>query len=476
MPLFDREGNEIVVSAGGNPVVMVVEEPDDAVNKWPNPLEVYRRNEGHFVIPNGTEAVGGYLNAASGAITDSSAHSCWTAELEPGRSIEVAGFTGNTTYCFFDESETFISGANVSANTVATVTPPGNAKFIKVSAKTWSVRTSTHSMPGVFYADAEYWSQLIPNPRSLVAKLNDPAYAHLNIVFSGDSNTAGAGLTDIASTWCNLIGEKLQTLYQKHTAYRDFLVGANCKNSNIGYGGGYIEFDFNGKELEVFCTTIASDSGASTDFDVYVDGELYQTITISGESAVLTFPDYTRKRLKFCNNTSVHALAFRWTPIIEYTNVALSGANNITMPTTGIENCDLFIFMIGTNDRGGISPDGGDRLTTIQTYKDKCIAILPPPRGYDEIMTNGKDSSVSESASWTSEANIHATYSKLYSRYGITYIDISTEMAMENARHYQTMLQDDLLHFSEEGHKILANVISAKLGVPTYYKLEAVTA
>ena len=116
------------------------------------------------------------------------------------------------------------------------------------------------------------------------------------------------------------------------------------------------------------------------------------------------------------------------------------------------------------------------KLATLNDYKDKIIAILPPPRGYDETMPNGQAGQVNpETTQWTSEAYINASIIEQYNRLGITYIDISAEMAMESARHYQTMLQSDLLHFSEEGHKILANVISTKLGVPTYIKLEAVT-
>ena len=170
-------------------------------------------------------------------------------------------------------------------------------------------------------------------------------------------------------------------------------------------------------------------------------------------------------------------MGFEWTRSMEFTNVGLSGANFMTMPTTGIEDCDMFIYMLGTNQRGGLYNNQFEYygvLNTLKDYKDKIIAILPPPRGGDETMPNGGtyDPAVNE---WTSEAYINASIVEQYNRLGITYVDISAEMAMESARHYKTMLQSDLLHFSEEGHKILANVISAKLGIPTYYKLEAVT-
>lgn len=480
MIFYDGQGKQINISAN---VGVVGAAENNSMNLWPNPLELWRHNTEPYVIPLGTVATKEKLSVTDGTLTAQENYvRTWKAEIVAGDEIEL----GNVYYAFYDKNDTFISGGNSEGKGRVSVTAPENACFIRVMQWTLSTGdnglTSSNGYPAVYFANAEQYGEYIPNPRSLVAKLYDPAYAHLKIVFSGDSNTAGAGLNDIEKTWCNLIGTKLQTMSEAtyHNDASPSLIPGNVKLCGAKTGGGnfggktsYLEFDFNGMELNV-CANVANNQI----YDVYVDGELYTTHTVTGTTATaITFPDYTRKHLKIVPNTvesDAVVLGFSWTRVVEFENIGLSGANLMTLPTNGIEDCDLFVFMIGTNNRSGLYNNQFLEygvLPTINKYKDKCIAILPPPRGYDEAMnTSGTD----VGTDWVTEAYIHACFVDAYTRNGITYVDISAEMAMESARHYQTMLQDDLLHFSEEGHKILANVISAKLGVPTYYKLEAV--
>jgi hypothetical protein len=275
-----------------------------------------------------------------------------------------------------------------------------------------------------------------------------PINCRPTICFTGDSNTYGYGLSSVDKSWANLFIAQLATIGE--LSYDPFSKWVrNC--GAIKYSGGtnfkpgaYMEFV---TDAETVTLKIANNYSATWEW--YVDG-VTDSANDNMESIALDGGTHT-VRVLFTGGQAASP-EFAITKNITCINKAVSGVSTQNMVVES--GCDWLIVMIGTNHRN----EGKNRLNmSLAEYSGRGSYILPVP-------THKADSSYTQSLFQTIPP-----LTELFEAFGYEVINCVPELSpvFSDTKY----LQSDKIHFSEAGHVIICNTVSAKMGMPTYLSI-----
>ena len=275
-----------------------------------------------------------------------------------------------------------------------------------------------------------------------------PIKCRPTICFTGDSNTYGYGLSSVDKSWANLFIAQLATIGEM--SYGPFSKWVrNCGAIKYGDGenfkpGAYMEFV---TDAETVTLKIASNYSATWEW--YVDGET-DPVNNNSESIVLDGMEHT-VRVMFTGGQATSP-KFAITKSITCVNKAVSGVSTQNMEIES--GCDWLIVMIGTNHREAHKNALKMGLTE---YSGRGSYILPVP-------THKVDPSYTLSLFQTIPP-----LTELFEAFGFEVVNCVPEFsAVFSDTKY---LQGDKIHFSEAGHVIICNTVSAKMGLPTYLSI-----
>ena len=147
-------------------------------------------------------------------------------------------------------------------------------------------------------------------------------------------------------------------------------------------------------------------------------------------------------------NTSLVNPYFSIAKAFTFNNYGVSGRNSMNVSVNGIDTCDLYIVMIGTNDGNNNVYNGNQNgyfLHKFSKYIDKCVFVEPI-----------------YSVNMKSVAHLIQTVEIM----GGNVLKMPYLNDLMSIHETDTM-QSDLLHFTKKGHLMICNAISDELGLPT---------
>ena len=275
-----------------------------------------------------------------------------------------------------------------------------------------------------------------------------PIRCRPTICFTGDSNTYGYGLSAVEKSWANLFIAQLATIgeltygpfskWVRNSGVIRYGETVNCK------AGAYMELVTDAESVR-----LNIGSNYSSAWEWYVDGVTDATNN-NAESIALDGGLHT-VRVRFTGGQSVGP-EFAVTKSITCVNKAVSGVSTGNMAVES--GCDWLVVMIGTNHRNG----GKNKLhMSLTEYSGRGSYILPVPTHRDE-----------ESHTMSLFQTI-PPLTELFEAWGFEVINCVPELsAVFSDTGY---LQGDKIHFTEAGHVIICNAVSAKMGLPTYLSI-----
>ena len=275
-----------------------------------------------------------------------------------------------------------------------------------------------------------------------------PIRCRPTICFTGDSNTYGSGLSSVEKSWANLFIAQLATIGE--LTYGPFSKWVrNCGAISYGTGtnfksGAYMEFVTDSEAV-----TLKIGLNYDSTWAWYVDG-VTDAANNNTTSLALDGNAHT-VRVAFTGGQAVNPL-FSVTKHITCINKAVSGVSTQNMVVES--GCDWLIVMIGTNHR---EANKNALKMSLAEYSGRGSYILPVP-------THKVDPSYTLSLFQTIPP-----LTELFEAWGFEIINCVPELsAVFSDTKY---LQGDKIHFSEAGHVIICNTVSARMGLPTYLSI-----
>lgn len=343
-----------------------------------------------------------------------------------------------TKIAYYASDESFISlvGMTTGLNNYVV---PSNARYARYQNE------YSNGVPMPFYVRRK----TMPENKTFFDLIRSPLKQKPKIGFSGDSNTLGYGLSSGAKSWANLFIDGLSGLsvfQYNHTSKWVEVVGAQ----SYGTGTDFVQFS----EISIWTdadeVTLIYGSNYSSAWKWLIDGvesgtASSTTISLDGELHKVT--------VQFTGGQLTNA-GFQINKTITCTNTAESGVGLLNV-TVGTGN-DWEFIMIGTNDRSRFI---SGLNSTFAEYVWKGTLVVPFPN-------HKTDSSYTHSQM--------EVYSSLITAFESMNWQI-VNLAAENAFPFydDTLYQSDKIHISAKGHRIIANMVSGKLGLPLYLKDES---
>lgn len=342
--------------------------------------------------------------------------------------------------CYYDINEVFISKVNTTSG-LNEYTVPENAKLAR-------------------FQNAYSGGQVRPlnlRPKDLTGfyknfydVLVSPHFTNPKIQFTGDSNTVGYGLASGDKSWANLFIDELTQLTSKNYSCYDSIyvnsIGATEYGGSYNFRpGSYTEIYTNATEV-----TFGYANSYSGAWKWYVDG-VEQVGSDNQTSLTDLDGNHHTIRVSFTAGQVVGA-KFTIPKTVTCVNNAVSGTgySNVTIA----DGYDWTFLMIGTNDR---NRDYVSKDSKIYKLRGKATYIYPFP--------NHKQDSSYTCDQWFTYSMI----ANLFKGYGFDVInccDVAGGIFVDN-----TYYQNDKIHYNANGHKVICNIISGKLGLPTYFEI-----
>lgn len=334
---------------------------------------------------------------------------------------------------FYTESKTFLSIQTMGTG-IQDYTVPLNAVY----ARFQNVYSGGNPIP----FRVKRMKQ--PKNKSFFDLIRSPLKSTVNVGFTGDSNTAGYGLPSGSKSWANLFIDELSALTTFGFGVSSRWV--ECIGAT-SYSTGY-NFKTNG-EISIWTDassiTLGIGSNYSSAWKWLVDGVESGTAS----SATLTLDGQLHKVTVHFTGGQATDPYFTITKTISCENDAVTGVGpvNVTIPS----GKDWLLIMIGTNARNTIWKE---LKNTYCEYDGKGCFIVPFPN-------HKTDSSYTHSQMETLSSLID-----LFKAFNYEIINLSAENAFPF--YDDTLFQSDKIHYSAKGHRIMANMISGRLGLPLY--------
>lgn len=272
-----------------------------------------------------------------------------------------------------------------------------------------------------------------------------PIKCRPTICFTGDSNTYGYGLSSVDKSWANLFISQLGTIGElTYGAFSKWVRCCGVIKYSSGYNcksGAYMEFVTDAENV-----TLKIENNYSATWAWYVDG-VTDSASDNMESIALDGGTHT-VRVMFTGGQAADT-KFVISKSITCINKAVSGVSTGNMVVE--RGCDWLIVMIGTNHRN----ENKNKLNmSLVEYTGKGSYVLPvPTHKVDESYTLSLFQSIT-------------TLTEMFEAFGFEIINCVPELSpvFSNTKY----LQNDQIHFTEAGHIIICNTVSAKMGLPTY--------
>lgn len=373
---------------------------------------------------------------------------------------------GVTNAFFYSSSKTYIGNTINDDGSL-----PEDTKYIRMTSNAIQNYSTYGSVPG--FALMKYLNQIpiykdsnltgISKENVLMDVIYNPTKANSVINFTGDSNTYGYGVDQ--KSWAYYFAKALKDNYDGKRLY--YYVGSpyvhcvaeqsrtSLPTPRLHGFTGYTEncqfISFETNAATVYYGTVGVTLTASN-HKIFVDGveksgikntdtEWY--VTLDGEKHEVKFMVSGESGTVYLSNPY-----FSIEKSITFNNYAVSGRNSQNVAVNGIDSCDLYFVMIGTNDGNNSVYTGIQNAVFLHSFSDfidKCIFIEPV---YSVNMKNVA----------------HLTQMvELMGGKVMRFPYINVLIAMDEV----TMLQSDLLHFTQTGHIIICNAVSDELGFPT---------
>lgn len=341
---------------------------------------------------------------------------------------------------YFDSTEAFLSLVSTSNGLVEYIVPNNAAYAI------YQVVYNNGSIRPLLVRHKEQ-----PKNTSFSDLILSPIKSSVGIVFTGDSNTVGYGLSNAANSWANLFGAELEKItelqYEWHSPWVEpigfkangttgvnFVVGSqitiwtDAESVAFEYGSNY------SSAWDIFVDDTKRTDMANAE-SITLDGELHK-ITIKFTAGQLTDPRFTIPKT------------------ITFTNKAVSGVGMANVVVPDATTADWMFVMVGTNNRGG----GFNANQNWNTWAGRGTYIFPAP--------NHK----TDGSYVYSQMLVYAKIADNMKNRGLDILNVSSVMGgvfLDNS-----LYQQDLIHYNEKGHKAIANIVSGALGLPCYFAAE----
>ena len=408
-----------------------------------------RISDGTLKMPNGSNGNHDALDRAyayplytTGAIADDgtvteSTISCYT-ELLPVAPGETIVLSSNLTkkVAYYAEDKTFVSILSLTTGLNEYVVP-NNAYYARFE----------NSYPNGDVAPFSIRRKEEPKNNGFYDLIMSPIKTRPQIGITGDSNTYGYGLSDTSKSWANLFGSVLQEITELHYYANGpwtEVIGAKAYSSVYNFMA-HSEFSI---WTDAENLTLSPANNYSSAWDWYVDGELQSGKT--SETSIVLDGNFHKVTVRFTAGQAT-GTKFVITKQITVENVATSGSgfDNVTIPT----DKDWLLVMIGTNDTDKTS--FRFRRAWFE-YAYKGTYIVPFPKHNEESFPYPM-------------AKVYGAFAKTFEAMNYEIVNISD---VAGAVFYDDSLfaGSDLIHYSENGHRVIANIVSGKLGLPTYFK------
>lgn len=351
----------------------------------------------------------------------------------PGETLVFSNAT-SAKLAYYDAGKTFIPSLVSVSSGINEYTVPATARWVRVQENYNGGAANYHPIR---------WME-VPQNKSFADLITSPLKTTISLGFTGDSNTAGYGLPSGDKSWADLLGTALSAL----TSFRFDMNSPWVESFGFAPYSGQANFKTN-SQMSIWTDapsiTLGYDDRYSSVWKWYVDG-VYQENQDSATTLTLD-GSFHKVTVKFTGGQLV-APFFTIAKTITTENTGVTGASiqNMTFNRT----YDWIFIMIGTNHRSQYYKVD----FKYAYYYGKGCFVVPFP--------NHK----SDGTYAISQLQAYHQMIDLLGNQGYEIVDC----AAENAAPFidNTLYQSDKIHFNALGHKIIANMVAGKLGLPIY--------
>lgn len=284
--------------------------------------------------------------------------------------------------------------------------------------------------------------------KSFYDVMMSPHFTNPTIQFGGDSNTVGYGLSSGEKSWANLFIDEITQINSRtyncfDSKYINSLGAAEYSGGYNFKEGSYTEIYTNATEI-----TFGYANSYSGAWKWYVDGQ--EQVGSDNETSLTDLDGNHHLIRVYFTTGQVIGAKFTIPKTISCTNNAVTGSG-VGPIASGY---DWTLIMIGTNNRNVetfTAPAGWNLLRGKMTY------IYPfPNHKTDSSYTHGQ---------WYTYSSVAELF-KQYDAEIINCSDVAGAIFIND-----TYYQGDKIHYNANGHKMICNIVSGKLGMPTYYEI-----
>lgn len=371
--------------------------------------------------------------ASDGTITTGNFYVSEYLPVVPG---ETLVFSSNITskLAFYDAGKTFIPSLVSVTSGLNEYIVPSTAYWVRVQ-KEYNGGTPE-------YAPMRYMD--VPKNKTFADLILSPLKTTISVGFTGDSNTSGYGLPTGDKSWADLFGTALSGI----TSCR---FDMNCRwVESLGFAAysGQANFRAN-SQMSIWTDATSITLGCNNNYDSrwkwYVDG-VYQENQDSTTS--LTLDGSFHKVSALFTAGQMVSPFFTIPKSISYEQIGQMGVSISNMPFN--TTYDWIFIMIGTNHRARYYKFD----FKFAYYQDKGTFVVPFPDHKND------------SAYVISQLQAFSFMAELFQNCGYNIVncaDVNAAPFIDNS-----LYQSDLIHFNALGHKVIANMVAGKLGLPLY--------
>lgn len=371
--------------------------------------------------------------ANDGTITTGSGYVSEYLPVVPGETL-VFSSAATAKLAFYDATKTFIPDLVSTTAGINTYTVPSNAYWIRTQ----------EAYNGGHPAQKRIRYMNTPENKSFADLIFSPLKTSIYVGFTGDSNTLGYGLASGDKSWASLIADGIMGItscrydwnspWVESIGYAPYSNGSNFKN---------------GSQMSIWTdassVSLGYNNNYSSAYKWYIDG-VYQSGVDS--TATLTLDGNFHKVTVMFTGGQLVRPYFTIAKNITTENTGKTGASldNMTFKL----DYDWIFIMIGTNHRTQHrNPSEG-----FPYYYNKGTYVVPFP--------NHK----TDNSYTITQLQAYRDMMDFFQFFGYDIVncaDVNAAPFIDN-----TLYQSDLIHFNALGHKIIANMVAGKLGLPLY--------
>lgn len=373
--------------------------------------------------------------ANDGTITTGTGYVSDYLPVVPGETLVFSSAT-TSKIAYYNSEKTFISLSSISTG-LNDYTVPSNAAYVR--------KEELYNGGAAAYAPMRYMET--PENKTFADLILSPLKTVISVGFTGDSNTLGYGLSSPDKSWADLIAEAITGV----TSCRFDMNSPWVESIGFSPYSGQSNFK-KYSQISIWTDaaslTLSHTENYSSAWQWYVDG-VYQTGVDTTNTLTLD-GSFHKVTVKYTNGQAVRPY-FTIAKTITTENTGVSGVSisNMTFKTT----YDWIFIMIGTNHRSQYYPVG----FRYAYYYGRGCYVVPFP--------NHK----SDNSYHISQLQAYHQMMDIFSNMGYFIVDC----AAENAAPFidSTLFQSDNIHFNAKGHKVIANMVAGKLGLPIYVQV-----